>query len=170
MKKVVVLIFVLLCVVSVVVYVVLVNMPKRVTNDAGDSLESTQSVSAFDKFVGFETGENYWSKSNDFFDPAFSSNWNYKKDMISAQILKVDKPGRKMTIKIGLPDGKVFTDKALTMQVECLSEKTNQVGVNLTLVESNFDIFEKAEAQNKLFAYCLDEMCSSLGNECVLIK
>jgi len=88
-----------------------------------------------------------------------------------ADILGVNKSGNKLSLGINLPSEKSFDTKKTTSLVQCGPDKTNVISsTNLALLKEKVNLIKNAQVGDFLWAYCLNDSCSIIGRECVLVK
>jgi len=93
----------------------------------------------------------------------------YRDNYFIAFVKEVSQSSGKMLIGIDLghADGSenhVLEEKSV--DVQCPADRTTDFGTRA----SGIDLLAEAGAEDVILAYCLDENCSAIGKECVLIK
>lgn len=119
-----------------------------------------------DEFVEYqralEEGIDYWK------------NWVWDENLIYAHIKKVDKVNTEMLVYVNPPDYATFSRSNFLLNIKC--PKTSTVAIKdvtsageADVLGRGFDIFEKAQPDDVLVTYCLDEECINAGKQCILI-
>ncbi len=95
----------------------------------------------------------------------------YKDNYVVADITSVDKAGSKLGLSINLPSDDGFETQDVTAVSECTTQDTTSVSRDdFSVLSESAELFEEARVGDVLWTYCLDDACSTVGKECVLVK
>ena len=99
------------------------------------------------------------------------SNWDRETYYVQAYVLKTNSVPNTMDLYITYPPDKNFSNVWKEVKLNC--DERNSVlvsNMNFDLISSGINIFDVAKKDDRFFAYCLDETCSTVGRSCILVQ
>lgn len=96
--------------------------------------------------------------------------WDYKTTRILAYVSDVAPLDNKLDIYTFTPDNQSFSLKYINVKSTCTKEQTGSFLYNFELLDSSFDFMSVIKPGDKLSTFCLDETCTTIGKECIVIK
>jgi len=158
-------------------YVGYTLLPKVTTSPSsspGQPSDTNSSGSPFGN-IGGSRKEELLSDMKVFFvggDPNYWKEWNYKDKVIFTHIQEIDVANRDVVVKINTPSHERFSERRWNLHVSCPKGKTIAVSDRNPLnsvVDYNFDVFDRVQVGDILIGYCLEEECINIGNKCYLV-
>ena len=98
--------------------------------------------------------------------------WDRNNDYVFGHITKMDVVNKTFNFQVAAPDDKDFS-LVLGRSVTTTCDETNTVLVAdaLDVLKVGINIWDTVKSDGfSLFSYCLDDSCSSVGKECILIN
>lgn len=100
-----------------------------------------------------------------------SNKWDWSAHPISADVLGVEADLQLLGLTIVFPDDRKFSNVHRTYSIACTTEET------IVLTSQNFEVsaesasfFENVNRGDKLYAFCEDPECTSLGKACAIVS
>ncbi len=95
----------------------------------------------------------------------------YKDNYFVAEVTKIGVLDKELDIEIHLVgSGGYYTVDAKTTTVQCPQEKTTLASSDFVTLTDNVNLLDEVEVGDIIWAYCLDDFCSTIGKECILVK
>ncbi|NIT04028.1 hypothetical protein GTO10_03820 [Candidatus Saccharibacteria bacterium] len=98
-------------------------------------------------------------------------NEGYKDNYFVAYVTGVGVSAEKIDIEIDLGhSGDTHATEKKTVSVQCPPDKTTIASSGFDTLTQGITLLDEVEVDDVIWTYCLDDFCSEIGKECILMK